>query len=202
MEGMNTMSAADIAAVTRPNMYGGNADGFGTNSWIWLIALLFLGGGIGGFGGNARNGNAATVDELNSASNFARLENQVQGIGGSLAQGFRNVDNGLCQLGYQGLQNYANLSKEMASCCCETKSVIDGVRFDMANYNAGIQAAISAEGQKTRDLLQQNKIESLQAQINKLQLEQATGCLPRISPVAYGVYPYPTCNNNGCNGLF
>lgn len=199
MEGTNTMSAADIAAVTRPNMYG-YGDGFGgfgggNGIWFALLLILGLGGGLGF--GRGVDGRVATVDELNSTSNFARLESQVQGIGSSLAQGFRNVDNGLCQIGYQGLQNYANLSKELAGCCCENLRAVDGVKFDMANYAAGIQAAIAAEGQKTRDVLAQNKIESLQAQVSQLQLQNAMCGVVKF-PTQYAV---PSCNpfaGNGC----
>lgn len=183
MEG--TMSAADIAAVTRPNMYGyGYGDGgFGGSSWMWLIALLFLGGGFGGYG-RGYDGRCATVEDLNNSSNFARLENQVGMNGQAIAQGFTNIGNGICQAEYQNLQNYNALSKELANCCCENKQISLENRYLAAQNTAGINANVTAQTQKILDALAQNKIESLQAQVSKLQLDQAL-C---------GVVRYPTTN--------
>lgn len=193
MEG--TMSAADIAAVTRPNMYGyGYGDGgFGGSSWMWLIALLFLGGGFGGYG-RGYDGRCATVEDLNNSANFTRLEGQVRANENLIQNGITNLGNGICSLGYQLATDKGEISKQISECCCGTQRAIDSVKFDMANYAAGIQSAIAAEGQKTRDLLQQNKIESLQAQVSKLQLDQAL-C---------NVVRYPTTNvyATQCNPFF
>lgn len=200
MEGMNTMSAADIAAVTRPNMYNGDGCGFGGgNSFMWLIALLFLGGGFGGLN-RGLDGRVATVDELNNSANFTRLESQVQGIGSAIASGFRNVDNAVCQLGYQGLQNYANLSKELAGCCCEQKQIALENRYLAAQNTAEINANVTKEIQGIKDLIYQEKAAAQAARIQQLELNQAL-C---------GVVRYPTtsvyasnCNpfagwGNGC----
>lgn len=195
MDGSNNLSAADIAAVTRGG-YGDYGYGMGGNSWMWLIALLFLGGGAGfGFGRNA-NG-LVTEADLASQSNFTRLENQVANNGQAIAQGFTNLGNGICQAEYQNLQNYASLSKELASCCCENKQIALENRYLAAQNTAEINANTTAQTQKILDAISQNKIESLQSQISKLQLDQAL-C---------GVVRYPTtttfatgCNPFGCNG--
>lgn len=195
MDGSNNLSAADVAAVTRGG-YGDYGYGMGGNSWMWLIALLFLGGGAGfGFGRNA-NG-LVTEADLASQSNFTRLENQVANNGQAIAQGFTNLGNGICQAEYQNLQNYASLSKELASCCCENKQITLENRYLAAQNTAEINANTTAQTQKILDALAQNKIENLQAQVSKLQLDQAL-C---------GVVRYPTTttfatgyNPFGCNG--
>lgn len=205
MEGSGMMSAADIAAVTRPNMYGygggyGDGFGFGGGNGLWFALFLLLGLGGNGFGyGRGVDGRVATVDELNNSANFTRLESQVQGIGSSIAQGFRNVDNAVCQLGYQGLQNYANLSKELAGCCCEQKQIALENRYLSAQNTAEINANIAAWGQKLLDARAQDKIESLQAQISKMQLDQALCNVVRYP----NQFTIPSCNpfagwNNNC----
>ena len=45
----NTLTAADVAAVTRNN--DGNNGMFGNDSWAWIIILLLFGYGGRGFGG-------------------------------------------------------------------------------------------------------------------------------------------------------
>jgi hypothetical protein len=170
----NTLSAADIAAVTNPRMgYGCYDGGFGGDSWAWIILVILL-GGVGGFGyGNG--GRCATVEDVNNSANFTRLENQVRMNENTIQQGFTNIGNGICDLGYKELQNFSTLrydnaigqkelSAQIADCCCKT------------------QTAIHAEGEATRALIQENKIEALQQKINALELQSAL-C---------GVVRYPT----------
>lgn len=188
------MTAADISAITRPYGYG-DGFGFGGNG-IWFLALLFL-FGMGGFNGFGARGNAATTDELAAGFNFSGINNKLNDIVAGQAGINQNLSNAICQLGYQGAQHAYELGSKIDSCCCATARAVDSVKFDMANYASAINANIASWGQKVLDARAQDKIDALQAQVNKLQLEQATGCLPRISPVAYGVYPYPTCNTCG-----
>lgn len=178
MEG--SMSAADIAAVTRSGMYGDGC-GFGGNSWMWLIALLSLGGGFGGYG-RGYDGRCATVEDLNNSSNFARLENQVGMNGQAIAQGFTNIGNGICQAEYQNLQNYSSLSKELANCCCENKQITLENRYLAAQNTAEINANVTAQIQSIKDLIYQEKAAQQAARIQQLELNQAL-C---------GVVRYPT----------
>lgn len=178
MEG--TMSAADIAAVTRPNMYGyGDGMGFGGGNSLWVIILVVLLLGGGSFGGYGRglDGRIATTEDLASGFNFSGVNNKLNEITAGIAGINQNLGNAICSSTYE-------LASKIDNCCCGTQRAIDSVKFDMANYASGVQAAIAAEGQKTRDLLQQNKIESLQSQISQLQLQNAM-C---------GVVRYPTTN--------
>lgn len=147
---------SDIAAVTEGGM--GNMGGGGWIVWILLFALL----GGNGFGFN--RGNAATTEDLASGFNFNSLQSKGNDILAAVNTEGRNLDNAVCQLGYHTLEQTSGLSAQMANCCCDLKT------------------AIHAEGEATRNMIQQNKIESLQAQVNALQLNQAL-C---------GVVRYPT----------
>lgn len=148
-------------------------DGFGAGSGIWLFAILALMWGGNGFFGRGAEGRCATVEDINNSQNFARLENQVQGIGSGMTQGFTNIYNGICDLGYKTQADFAALSKEMSGCCCETNRNIDSVKFDMANYFAGVNANTTAGIQRVLDKLCENKTEALQAKVNQLELQQA-----------------------------
>lgn len=174
---MDNYSLSDIAAVT-----GNDNCGMGGGNWFaWILLFALFGGNGFGFGGRNQ---AATTDELSAGFNFSGVNNKLDEIVAGQANINQNLGNAICQLGYKGLEQTAALSSQMASCCCDLKT------------------AIHAEGEATRNMLQQNKIESLQAQINQLQLAQATCGLPRINQYAWGVYPY-TCGCSGtCNGAF
>lgn len=122
----NSLSAADIAAVTRNNGYN-NGFGWG-GDWIWVILLLALFGNNGwGFGGsgygggnlNYELGKVATSNDV--AVGFAQnatlsslndLKLGQAGIQQTLCQGFSGVNtavmqaqngiqNAICQLGYE-----------------------------------------------------------------------------------------------------
>jgi hypothetical protein len=56
---------------------------------------------------------------------------------------------------------------------------------------AAIKEAILLDGQKTRDLITENKIEAMQARINQLELNQAVAGVVR--------YPMASTYSSGCN---
>lgn len=172
---MDNYSLSDIRAAVDGNDGWGGGMGGGWFAWILLFALF----GGNGFGFGGRN-QAATTDELSAGFNFAGVNNKLDELVAGQANINQNLGNAICQLGYKGLEQTAALSSQMATCCCDLKT------------------AIHAEGEATRNMIQQNKIESLQAQINQLQLAQATCGLPRINQYAWGVYPYTCGYTNGC----
>lgn len=185
---MDSYSLSDIRTATAGDgMFGGNG--------IWFLALLFLFGmnGFGGFGGRNQ---AATTDDLSAGFNFAGVNNKLNEITAGIAGVNQNLGNAICSSTYE-------LASKIDNCCCNTQLGVQQVRYDMAVQNGDLKALIHSEGEATRNMIQQNKIESLQAQINQLQLAQATCGLPRINPYGYGVYAYPTCSSGyGCNGAF
>ena len=80
------------------------------------------------------------------------------------------------------------------ACCCDTKMLIQ-------QTNAETNANLTAQIQSVKDMLAQDKIEALQAQVSALQLAQATNGMLRFpTSWAYGAGQFPPifgcCNNN------
>ena len=101
-------------------------------------------------------------------------------------------------------------------CCCSTKMMIQesvaginaGIaqsRYDTAMQTAQLQQAIHAEGEATRNMMQQDKIEALQNRIGQLELQQATSNVVRYpNGYTYNAGPSPFCGcgcNYGCNNF-
>ena len=189
----NSLSAADIAAVTRNNGYN-NGFGWG-GDWIWVILLLALFGNNGwGFGGsgygggnlNYELGKVATSNDV--AVGFAQnatlsslndLKLGQAGIQQTLCQGFSGVNTAVMQA-QNGIQNaICQLGYEQQNCCCQTQRAIDGVNYNMAKNTCDITNAINTS---TRDIidsqrdgtnailnfLTQDKIATLQAENQSL----------------------------------
>lgn len=191
------MDNAGITPVMNVGGYGCN-DGFGFGgNGLWLFAILALmWGGNGFFGRN--DGRCATVEDINNTTNFARLESQVQGNGQAIAQGFTNIGNGICQLGYQLATDFGALGRDISECCCATQRAVDGVRFDMANYAASINANVTAQVQSVKDMLCADKIAAQQARIQQLELNQALcGVIRFPNAITYNA-GMPFFGNCGC----
>lgn len=190
MEG-TSYSLADIRAATDHDGYG-YGDGMWGGNGIWFLALLFLFGG-GGFGWN-RNGSPVTEADLCSSQSFSELKSQVGRLNDSQAAIARQTDNAICQLGYQALQNTNAIQSQLASCCCDNLRAADSIKFDMANYAAATNAAITANTQKVLDKMAADKEAALNARIQSLELQQAM-C---------GVVRYPTATTyaTNCNPFF
>ena len=198
------VSLADIAAVTenKDGMFGGAGGG---GMWIFALLILLLIGGGGFFGVNRGiNGEPVTEAGLCNAMNFNNLENSVGRLGDNITNTYIGLQNGLCQLGYENQKSFGTLSSQLADCCCTTQRAIDDVNYNGAINTAAINANTTAQTQKILDAMTQNKIESLQAQVNHLQLQSAMcGVIryPNASTYTAGFGPFynQSCCNNGCN---
>ena len=168
--------------------------GGGWFAWILLFALF----GGNGFGFGNRNCNPVTEADLCNANSFNELKNSIGRMNDQQAAIARQTDNAICQIGYQNLQNTNTLASQIADCCCTTQRAIDSVKFDMANYSAATNSAITAGTQKILDKLCADQTAALQARVQSLELQQALCGVPRINPYGYGIYAYPTCG--GYNG--
>lgn len=149
MDNANMLSASDVALLTDRN-----TDGFCGNSLLYFFAILFLFGN-GGFGGcgNNRGQNYVTEADLCNANSFSELKNSIGRLNDNQAAIARQTDNGICQLGYQGLQNTNSIQKQLSDCCCTTQRGIDSVKFDMANYTNSLQVSQMEGTQKVLDKL-------------------------------------------------
>lgn len=214
------LSAADIAAVTRNNTGYGYADGLGLGNGGWfalLILFALFGGGLGGFGWGNRVGldsRVSTVEDLLNTSNFTRLENQVRFNENEIQQGFTNMANGICQLGYQQAVDKGQLatqlaidkgelSQQIASCCCENRLATQEVKFDLANYASAINANINEKFAALEKSQLMQTINAQASQINDLRLNQALCGVVRypLSTTYSAGYPFACCGNYGCNNI-
>lgn len=197
------VSLADIAAVTDKNdgMFGGAGGG---GMWIFALLILLLIGGGGFFGAGNRgpimNGEPVTEAGLCNAMNFNNLENSVGRLSDSLQHDYMGLQNGICNLGYETLRNFNNTQQQLADCCCTTQRAIDGVNYNGAINTAAINANTTAQTQKVLDAIQQNKIESLQSQVNQLQLQSAMcGVVRYPNASTYSAGYGPFCSNACCS---
>lgn len=181
----NTLSASDVALLER------NGAGWGDNSFFWIFALLLLGSGNFGFGGNGR---AVTESDLCNANSFSELKGSVMNVSDQIASMNIGLTKGLCDMGYTTLTQFNQLERQLADCCCTTQRSIDSVKFDMANYAAASNAHVTEQTQKILDAITGNRIADMQNQINQLQLNAAL-C---------GVVRYPTATTYAttCNPFF
>ena len=158
-EGMSTLSAADVAAVTRNNDNGMWGDG----GWFWIIILAFL------FCGNGWGNNNGVQDAFISDEFVKRdIFNTNQNVSNTACETQRDVleNRYTTQLGLQ------NLQAQQSQCCCNTQKEILQSRYDaalqaqnmqaqMAQCCCDIKESILSDGQATRQMLQDNAIQNL-----------------------------------------
>jgi hypothetical protein len=183
------VSLADIAAVTEKD---GNFGGSGAWVLIILFALIFM----GGFGGNRGPGDNQGVTEaqLCTSMNFNNLENAVGRISDVQQTQFTQLNNGLCQIGYNALQNTNALQTQMSECCCTTQRGIDNVNYQAAMNTASINQTTTEQTQKILDVICGNRIADMQNQINQLQLQAAMAGVVRYP----NGFTYTAGNNPFC----
>lgn len=179
------LSASDVAMLSN--------NGFGDgNAFMWIFALLILAnGGFGNWGGGNGNSNAIQND-INRGFDNQNLQAQTRdilsavnaGTAQSVAATNQTFHDNLMAM--QGLYNetardiaalavgQANTLANQNECCCATKQLIMQSNYDGAMRDAATNANITAQIQSVKDMIAQNKIETLQAQVSQLQLQQAT----------------------------
>ena len=204
----------DSTGIT-PVMNMGNDGGFGLNGLGGIFALLILlgifNGGFGGFGGS--NGVSTLNADMQRGFDTQNLQAQTAGIlsavnagtAQSVAATNQTFHDSLAAM--QGLYNetardiaalavgQANLLANQSNCCCETKQLIMQSNYDGAMRDAATNANFTAQIQGVKDMIQQNKIEQLQAQVSQLQLQAATSNVlrfPNAWTYAGGVFPPAT----------
>lgn len=207
MSGTNGLSGTDALALMN------NRDGFGDGAWFWIIIILFAFWGNNGWG-NRNNGLETDIDTrflerdiFNTNQNVSTTGCQTQrdvletkyDLGTQVLENRFNCSQNACATQKEILQNrYDNalqtqaLSSELASCCCDLKT------------------AIHAEGEATRNMIQQDKIEQLRDQVFASNLALSNSNLantvinavrPTPAPAYLTCSPYFAYNMGcGCNG--
>lgn len=215
------LSASDVALLNGNNGMWGDGGAF-----MWIFALLILAnGGFGGWGNNNFANaigyeNLATSNEVqrgfDNQNSMANQRDILSAVNAGTAQAVAATNQtfhdtlGIIQNRYDELARdvsslavgQANALANQNACCCETKQMIMQSNYDGAMRDANTNANITAQIQSVKDMIAQDKIESLQSQVSQLQLAQATsGMLKFPSSWSYGAGPFPPifggcCGNN------
>ena len=186
------MSPADLRAVM-----GNNDDGFGfggNGAW-WIIILLLVGWGRGGYGfgggfgggqgggyGYPCCGTPATQADLSAAFASNSVLSGINGIDSTLYQGFNGINTAILQNGYNTQAGINTLSHQLADCCCATQRAIDSVKYENATNTCAIQNTIqnttrdvienqNANSRAILDFLTQDKIATLTAENQSLKFQ-------------------------------
>lgn len=117
--------------------------------------------------GAVNNGTAQAVAATNQTFHDSLMANQ--NLYNEIARDISNV-----QLGQ------ANILANQNECCCSTKQLIMQSNYEGAMRDAATNANFTAQIQGVKDMIAQNKIEALQAEVSKLQLAQATSGMLRF----------------------
>lgn len=127
------LSASDVALLNR----SGDNDGFGGSgfgAWWIIIFLIFAFGGWGnnrafgyggGYGGEGGGTNTSVYEGYVLNNDFSQLSRQISDGFNSQERKLDGINNGLCTLGYQELQN------------------INGVNTNIFNATSGIQNTLT-----------------------------------------------------------
>ncbi|MCQ2282387.1 MAG: hypothetical protein MJZ99_07165 [Bacteroidales bacterium] len=177
----------------------------GGSCFMWVILLLFLGGGMGGFGWGNRAGNVATTQDVAASQMFGQVDSGIRG----LAAGQANIayDN-LKQSADSNMMvagGFANLTAALAenrfaqqNCCCETNRNIDGVKYEMAQQTQTITMNDQMNTQKILDKLcmmeanaKDARIQQLTSDLQAAQLTLAQGVQTQNIIGALRPYPVP-----------
>ena len=191
---------------------GGNMAG---DSWIFLFAILALmwGGNAGGIMGGAGNSNAIQAD-VNRGFDNQNLQAQTRDILSAVTNGTAqtisastanatNAINAIKDGNATIIREFGNvetaltaLSGKQQECCCEIKQAIAQANYDAAMRDAATNANLVAQSQKIFDLIQQNKIDALQAKVGELQNAlNNVGTVKYPMSMAYNAGTSPFC---GC----
>lgn len=198
---MDNYSLSDIRAAT------GDNGGFGSGNGAWWLILLFLFWGFNGGGWGNRDNGALTRAEMQQGFDTQEITRKLDGINYGICDGFY-AQNTTMLNGFTGITTAVRDAQFAAQqCCCDTNRNIDAVRYEAAQNTCKIENAIHAEGEATRQLIQQNEIQMLRDRVADLQLAQSQCAqnaylVNQLRPCAVPAYltcsPYASYNYNGC----
>lgn len=196
---MEGYSLSDIRAATEHE--NGDGFGFGGGGFLLIIVLfLFMMGGLGnGFGGFGGSNGTLTRAEMQSGFDTQEITRKLDGITNGMCDGFYAQNTTMMQ-GFAGVTAAVKDAQFAAqNCCCETNRNIDGVRYDGQKNTCDIITAIHAEGEKTRGMIQEDKIQVLRDKVAELQLTQNL-CAQNAYLRPYPVPSYEVGNPYGWGG--
>lgn len=158
------METSGIMPVMEMNR--GYDDGWGGNSFAWIIILFAL------LGWNRNGEGCVTPTQLQNGFDSSNIQNKL----GQIQQ---TVTSGICDGFYATAQQINGIDKSLAAesyatrdavnqvgyavkdCCCTTNRNIDSVKYDVVN-------AIHQEGELTRAMIKEQEVQKLRDEVTVL----------------------------------
>ena len=209
---------------------GGMGDGFGGfgggGFWIFALLILFgmMNGGFGFGGGNSFANaigyeNLATSNEVqrgfDAQNSMANQRDILAAVNAGTAQSVAATNQtfhdtlGIIQNRYDELaRDISGLAVGQAqalanqnACCCDLKQLVMQSNYDGALRDAATNANFTAQIQGVKDMIAQDKIESLQNQVNQLSLRNELAGVVRYPSNTFYAVPSPCFNGCGCGNI-
>lgn len=160
----------------------------GDGSWIWVIILLALFGGFGGYGfgggfgggwGGAGLQGMATRADINEGFALNGITTGITAIQQGICDSTYALNNAITG-GFHGVERgFYDVSRQLADCCCENRAAIADLKYTMATENCATRNQmatatrdiIDGQNANTRailDFLTQDKIATLTAENQSL----------------------------------
>lgn len=118
------------------------------------------------------NGTAQTIAA--STANATNAINAIKDGNAALIREFGNVETALTALSGKQQECCCNILQKIGETAAATDAQIARNNYDAAMRDAATNANFTAQIQSVKDIIAQNKVESLQSQISQLQLQNAT----------------------------
>lgn len=195
---MDNYSLSDIKAA----MGGEDGFGFGGGGGLLILVILFLFFFMGGRGPAAADGGALTRAEMQAGFDTQEITRKLDGITNGLSDGFYTQNTTMLN-GFAGVTAAVKDAQFAAQqCCCETNRNIDSVRYGNEKNTCDIITAIHAEGEATRNMMQQNEIQQLRDRIQRAELHEAMcGVVRYPMATTYTSGGNPFCGGCGCPNI-
>ena len=218
------MRPADFAAVMNGGYGYNDGFGCGGGVWwiVVLFAFMMFGGFNNGWGNNGFQNaigyeNLATSNEVqrgfDNQNSMANQRDILAAVGNNALQEMQNNNQNTQYITGMLTDKYNELQRDVAGvamqqqqtqaqqaqCCCETKMLISETaaqqRYESAMQNNAVIQAIREEGNATRQMYQQDKIDALNQKVQTLEMQNAmSGVVKYPMSTAYNAGFNPFCN--------
>lgn len=166
-----SLSAADVAAVTRGN---GGFGGYGDGGFFWIIILfLFAIFGNNGWGGGFNNAGCSNGNisyDVQRVVDNQSIQNGINTLAASQAQGFANAEVSRCNMQTNILQTLSQNQAANAAAFAGVNTGIADLKYTVATENCADRNLLQ---QNTRDVMENcnNNYQKLMDKMCQLELD-------------------------------
>lgn len=198
----------------------GYGDGFGYGGgWMWIIILFAL---MNGGWGNNRDSNVARIQDVYASNDNQTLNANIRDLNNSMFRLGNGISDATFALNNTVVNGFSNIGRDIANGTYVLDKAITDTRYVLGNginenrfaaqQNANMIAqAIANDGEKTRALIVQNKIDELQGRLAEKdrslqsaefalsQFGQTRDIVAAVRPFPMPAYPVGNPYGTGCN---